>query len=220
MSLPSSNMFSTVPEGPYAPIEEKVPSGPPAPAYSTSRTLHVYSDSSWSSRNMTIADADRSHPLYTLTRNSGGWLSSKPHLTVTSAQTSAVVGSATFHSMSRKVELDLHGKHVLFEPEGLFTRSHGFASPAFGYDRLTWKCKGWGSDLILVNSRNQWIARFDAAVWAMKKVGKLEVGDGGIAGAALDEIVVSGLTMVEFERRRKSSNSAAAGSAGAGAGGC
>ncbi|KAI4195354.1 MAG: hypothetical protein LQ350_007251 [Teloschistes chrysophthalmus] len=206
MSYPSSNMFSTVPEGPYASIKEKVPSGPPAPAYSTSRTLHIYSDSSWSSRNITIADADRSSPLYTLTKNSGGLFSSKPHLTVTSAQTSAVVGTATFHSMSSKVDLDLHGRHVLFEREGLLTRTHGYASPAFGYDRLKWKCEGWGSDLILVNSQNQWIARFDAASWAMKKVGRLEIGNGSIAGAALDEIVVSGLAMVELERRRKSSS--------------
>ncbi|KAL9577549.1 MAG: hypothetical protein Q9203_007417, partial [Teloschistes exilis] len=215
-TFPSPNMFSTVPEGPYPPIIKKVKSiDPPPPAYAASRTLHIYSDSSWSSRNVTIADADRSHPLYTLTKNSGGFFSSKPHMTVTSAQTSTVIGAATFHSMSRKVDLDLHGKPVLFEPEGMWTRSYSYASPAFGYDRLKWKCKGWGSDLVLVNSNKEWIAKFDAAVWAMKKMGRLEVGDGGIAGAALDEIVVSGLTMIEIERRRNASASAGANAAGA-----
>ncbi|KAL8635750.1 MAG: hypothetical protein Q9228_006791 [Teloschistes exilis] len=193
----------------------------PAPAYATSRTLHIYSSSSWSTRHITIADADRSHPLYTLTKNHGGLFSSKPHMTVTSAQTPAlVVGTATFHSMSRRVELEFHGQGVIFEPEGLFTRSHGYRSPSSGGERLKWKCEGWGHDLVLVNSRKEWIAKFDAAVWAMKKLGKLEIRDGRIAGRALDEIVVSGLAMVELERRRRNSSSASAGSGGSGGGGC
>ncbi|KAI4230625.1 MAG: hypothetical protein LQ352_008431, partial [Teloschistes flavicans] len=130
--------------------------------------------------------------------------------------TSALVGTATFHSFSRRIDLALHGQEVLLEPEGLFTRSHGFASPAFGGERLKWQYEGHGggADMVLVNSRKEWMAKLE------KKAARLVIGDGGISGGvALDEIVVSALAMMELEKRTSEAAQAASEAAGAAAGG-
>lgn len=65
-------------------------------------------------------------------------------------------------------------------------------------------------DLVLVNGRKEWIAKFDAALWSMGMIGKLHIANGGITGAALDEIVVSGCAFVEHERRRRQRSSTGA----------
>ncbi|KAL9587969.1 MAG: hypothetical protein Q9179_008012, partial [Wetmoreana sp. 5 TL-2023] len=155
--------------------------------------------------------------------NSGSIFSSKPHMHITSAQTTTaststppLIGTNTFHSFSRVVDMEFHGRPVSLEPDGIFTRAHSFASPAFG-ERLRWECDGiFGSDLMLVNARKELIARFDASNFAWSKVGKLHIVNGGISGEALDEIVVSGCGMLEHERRRKKNSSSSSGGAVAG----
>ncbi|KAL8715389.1 MAG: hypothetical protein Q9220_000722 [cf. Caloplaca sp. 1 TL-2023] len=203
-------------------LSKSSPSNPPpistqpsAPSYSTPRILHIYLDG-YSHRHLTIADMDKTHPLYTITQNSGSSMfSSKPHMRITHPSTSAPIGSATFHSWSRAIDLDFHGTLVAMESEGIMTRSYSYMSPAFG-ERLKWKYEGtWGSDLVLVNERKEWIARFESSVFAMKKQGKLHVVHGGIGGAALDEVVVGGMAFIEHERRRRRSNNSAAAGGGA-----
>ncbi|KAL8767016.1 MAG: hypothetical protein Q9209_006370 [Squamulea sp. 1 TL-2023] len=188
---------------------------PPAPDYNTPRLLHIYKDGI-THRHMTIANADKTHPLYTVKQNSGSIFSSVPHMTITQPQstnnpTPAVIGTTTFHNWSRTVDLTFHGNPVPLESEGIFTRSYAFASPAFE-ERLRWECDGiWGADLVLVNGKKEWIAKFDASLFSMSKIGKLHIVNGAINGAALDEIVVSGCAFAEHERRRRNSRSAAAG---------
>lgn len=68
---------------------------------------------------------------------------------------------------------------------------------------MCWECDGvWGADLVLVNGRSEWIARFDASLFSMSKSGKINIVNGGIMGMALDEVVVSGCAMVQLQRRR------------------
>ncbi|KAI4151034.1 MAG: hypothetical protein LQ341_000983 [Variospora aurantia] len=191
------------------------PTGPLAPAYNTPRILHIYRDG-LTHRHMTITDMDKSHPLYRMDQRSGSVFSSKPHMTISQASSPrTTIGTATFHSLSRTIDLEFHGSAVPFESEGIFTRAYAYASPAFG-ERLRWECDGiWGADLVLVNARKEWIARFDASLFSMSKTGKIHVVHGGITGAALDEVVVSGCAMMQHERRRRSSS----GGAGVGYGG-
>ena len=53
-------------------------------------------------------------------------------------------------------------------------------------------------------------AKFESSGWALKKDGKFELAP-SVSGALMDEVIVSGLAMLELQRRRK--NNAAAGSA-------
>ncbi|KAL8663188.1 MAG: hypothetical protein Q9168_008138 [Polycauliona sp. 1 TL-2023] len=169
---------------------------------------------------MTITDMDKSHPLYTMDQNSASLFSSKPHMTITSSASGSAIGTATFHNWSRGIDLEIHGHALTFDSEGMFTRAYGYHSPAFGGEKLRWESDGfWGGDLVLVNGRKEWIARFDASMFSMSKTGKIQVVNGGIMGAALDEIIVTGCAMVEMQRRRRRSNAAGAGAAGGGGGG-
>ena len=80
--------------------------------------------------------------------------------------------------------------------------------------RYKWKMDGFfnGGDMICLDQQEKVCARFENNAWALQKDGKFEVGP-FVDGVLMDEVVVSGLAMVEA-RRRKSSNSAAGGSAG------
>ncbi|KAL9006048.1 MAG: hypothetical protein Q9180_009771, partial [Flavoplaca navasiana] len=103
------------------------PSDPPAPDYNTPRILHIYLDG-LTHRHLTITDMDKSRPLYKIDQNSGTLFSSKPHMTISQASSSSTtppttIGTVTFHSWSRSIDLELHGRPIPFEPEGIFTRA-------------------------------------------------------------------------------------------------
>ncbi|KAL8898091.1 MAG: hypothetical protein Q9192_002258 [Flavoplaca navasiana] len=126
------------------------PSEPPAPNYTTPRILHIYLDGV-THRHLTITDMDKSRPLYTISQNSGTLFSSKPHMTISQASTSppTTTGTVTFHSWSRSIDLEVHGRSIPFEPEGIFTRAYAYNSPAFG-QKLRWESDGvWGADLFV-----------------------------------------------------------------------
>ncbi|KAL8894575.1 MAG: hypothetical protein Q9207_008473, partial [Kuettlingeria erythrocarpa] len=190
MSAPDASMHAL---SPMSNIAVPAPSGPTAPAYDARRILHIYRDGI-TSRHMTITDMDKSHPLYQVDQNSGSLFSSKPHMTISQPSPSpntpaTTIGTATFHNWSRTIDLEFHGVPVSFEPEGDFTTRYTFRSPAFGM-LLRWECHGrWGADLVRVNPQKEWIARFDASLFSLSKTGKIHVVNGGITGAALDEIV-------------------------------
>ena len=57
----------------------------------------------------------------------------------------------------------------------------------------------------------QWVARFEATSFAVEKRGKFEIGGWGVGEEGVDEIVVSGLVVVEQVRRQGAGAGAAAG---------
>ena len=87
---------------------------------------------------------------------------------------------------------------------GLFTRALSFQS---SIGLLKWEGDGiFNTNLVLVNENKEWIAKFHNSTFSMGKEGKLEISNGNIAGAFLDEVVVSGVAMVEQERKKRSHN--------------
>lgn len=69
-----------------------------------------------------------------------------------------------------------------------------------------------GSDLVCETAvGGEWVARFEAASFAVEKRGKFEIGGSGVGEEGVDEIVVSGLAVVEQMRRKRGNNAAAAG---------
>lgn len=176
----------------------------PPPSLAQPRLLHIYLDG-LTHRHLTVRDSDKLTPLYTVATNSGTIFSSKPHMRIfrggTSPETATPIGTADFHTYSRTVDLTVHGRAVTMDPSGLFTRAHQFRS---SIGALKWEGNGvFSNDLVLVNERNEWIAKFHNSKFSMGKEGKLEISNGNLTEAFLDEVVVSGLAMVEHERRSR-----------------
>ena len=79
--------------------------------------------------------------------------------------------------------------------------------------RFKWKMGGCfhGGDMKCSDQEDRVCARFESSGWALKKDGKFEIAP-FVNGALMDEVIVSGLAMLELERRRKNAGAGAAAS--------
>ena len=92
-----------------------------------SRFLHIYFEG-LTRRRMTILDYDKTTPIYIVNSNRGTIFSSKPHMRFCRPQTPSStqeiqIGSASFRTWSRAVELEFGSSAVYLESKGLLTRS-------------------------------------------------------------------------------------------------
>lgn len=55
-------------------------------------------------------------------------------------------------------------------------------------------------DMRCTDSQDRLMCRFDRSAWALKKEGKFELGQ-GVQGQLMDEFVVTGYAMVEYQNR-------------------
>ena len=149
--------------------------------------------------------------------NSGGLFSSKPHIKINAAA-GTQVGTVTFHTWSSDMDLTIHNRSSLLKRAGFLTSAHEFNSVATG-GSLKWKKDGVfsGGDMLCLDQREQLVARFQRSGWAMSKEGKLELSP-GVSGVLMDEIITSGIAMVEYARRQRSAGAGAAGAGGAAGG--
>lgn len=166
--------------------------------------LHIYRESLLA-RNLTILDSDKTSVAYSVVANHGTMFSEKPHMKIYRGSTgpepsSQPVGTATFHNLSRTIDLTFHKRAVFMESTSMLGVTHEFPS---GIGPLRWKSEGWGDDLVLMTGDKQWLAKFDARSFSFDKRGILEVVSWDIQGEGLDEIVVSGVAMMEFMRRQR-----------------
>lgn len=115
--------------------------------------------------------------------------------------------------MSSDIDMVILNRPILLSKSGFLKSAHEFRSLATG-GSFEWKPDGVfsGGDMICLDDRKQQIARFESSVWSMEKEGKFELS-GGITGELITEIVTSGIAMVEYTGRQRSSSSAAAGAA-------
>ena len=164
-------------------------------------------------RRSTILDSDKRTPLYTITANSGGIFSSKPHMTILNAATGAPVGTVTFHSMSSDIDIQIHGRDMSFDKPKVFSSAHQFHSLAVG-QAFSWKKDGMfsGGDLKCVDGSGQECAFFESSNWALSKDGKIELAP-TIQGPFMDEIVVTGIAAIENQRRQNARSSGGGGGA-------
>lgn len=192
------------------PVMEQQPI--PDPATLPPRILPLYRDGTWNS-GMRLLDSDKTTVLYTANTHFR-----KPQLQITrpapagrapGAVMEILVGSATFHSLSRTIDLQVGTSTILFEPAGLMRCAYFFHSRCSGVGRLKWEYPStFSSNLELVTANGQWLARFVHTRMAWTKKGSLEMAPGVEMGTELwDEVIVSGLAMLEVEKRRNRSSS-------------
>ena len=168
------------------------------------RILHVYHQG-WTRRHTQVLDSDKVTPIYNIDSNSASMFSSKPHMTITNAITGVVVGTVSFHQISSSIDIEVHGRPISFDKRGTFSSSHSFQSIATGHT-YKWKKDGTfsGVDLRCVDETQQIVATFECSNWAMKKDGKFEIAP-LVDGPFFDEVMITGIAAMEFQRRQKSS---------------
>ena len=161
-------------------------------------------------------DSDKVTPIYSVESNRASLFSSKPHMTIVNAATGAVAGIVTFHTMSGGIDVEIHGRRVMFDRPSIWSTTHQFQSLANG-SVFKWKKDGMfsGGDLVCLDEREQKVATFENSTFAMQKDGKLEIAP-WVDGLFFDEILITGLAAVEYFRRRRQNSSAAGGGGGGG----
>lgn len=175
---------------------------------SSTRLLHIYY-SGIMQRNMRILSPDKTTVLYTIKTTGACLFGSKPHVTVCKADTGAVIGTVTFHSLSRKIDMVVHGNPVALTSQGLFTSAHDWTSVSAmtaekSPMRFTWKNENlYGNRMVCFDEQRREYARFDATCWALQKAGKFEISP-LVNEDLLDEFVVAGVAMLELKRRTAS----------------
>lgn len=183
-----------------------------------SRTLHLYK-TGFARSTLHILDTDKQTCLYEI--KTQVWSSPDVSLYRPAATTAApnnkptLCGSAKFHSWSRTIDLQIGGDGPIpLQVSGIFISSGMFESCV---GELSWKT-GMGMSMKVLNEREEVLATF-THVMSLSKWGRFEmmprVAEGG--QRLVDEIVLSGLALLE-QRRRGQTSLAAAGWGGGGGG--
>ena len=218
---PPSMQGYGAPPGP--PPQQQYGQAQPTPGYAqappqayaqgpTPRLLHVYEKgiSAITHRHREIMDSDKQTQLYAVDSNAGAVFSSKPHMTFTRPYNGEVVGTATFHQLRRHVDLTVAGREIKLEPSSLFTKGHEFTSLATGA-HFKWKrdgiVGGMMGNMVCLDDNKQQVAQYYESQLAWAKEGKFELTP-GVNGPLVDEIVISGIAMLEWKIREEASHQA------------
>lgn len=164
---------------------------------SQSHTLAV--DFKWRKLRTLITDANESNPtpLYTVDCNI-----LTNNLTFKTPQNDQIIGTGSAHAISISPDYQLHGIKGTLKAQKRLRTIYTHMSTAFSDTgapvKMTWTSqsgfKTW--DFICVGEKQEPVARFSANMWALKKVGKIEMlGPKALDDAARDEIVVVGFTL-------------------------
>ena len=70
-----------------------------------------------------------------------------------------------------------------------------------------------GGDLKCMDETEQMVANFDCNNWAMKKDGKFEIAP-LVNGPLFDEVLITGIAAMEYERRQRNASSGGGGGGG------
>ena len=138
----------------------------------------------------------------------------RPAATAAFPYNPTLCGSAKFHNWSSTIDLQIAGdRPIPFKAYGFFSSSRTFES-----------CVGelkWTKDMKLLNAREELLATFThvgaASNWGSFQTAS-RVAEGG--QRLVDEILLSGVALLEYERRRKKISAVAevVGGVGGGAG--
>ncbi|KAI4232615.1 MAG: hypothetical protein LQ349_004896 [Xanthoria aureola] len=160
---------------------------------SSTRALHVYHPHG-NPAKATIFDADKTTPLYTVKIRM-----LKPHLIVAAASSPAPIATALFHDFRSHIDVVVRGTPLTLHSRGIAKSGHSYISPALGGQEVVWKRESMvGKDMRCEDGKGSLLARFKFNSWAWKKCGTLEVmAAGADGGRAMEEIVVTGMMMME-----------------------
>ena len=189
---PYQNPYQTPGQAPYQPsILPLSPQRPYVSQPTSPRTLHLVSQR-WGADPMNIFDTDNSTLLYTTSVSTF-----KPHFTVRSALSNAIIATVVDHSLTARIDIILYNQPITLNFEAFWKGGqNSFTSLALPGEVFTWKERGEG--LVCTEKGGGMVAKFEEAGWSRKKIGKMELmGERVREGYAMEEVVVTGLVMVQ-----------------------
>ncbi|KAE9376602.1 hypothetical protein N431DRAFT_435876 [Stipitochalara longipes BDJ] len=159
-------------------------------------------DFSWTKfRSYVISPSNPSKPLYSI-----GFKTMKSQLTFKSGSDDTIFGTGFLPGISIDTECTIHGREIKLRAKKRFTFQYEYLSNVFlkGEDgerkgqTMTWVCdtglKTW--DYVCLDGRQMPVARFQANIWGIKKIGWLELlGEVAEREDMRDEVLVTGITL-------------------------
>ena len=126
-----------------------------------------------------------------------------------------IVGTMKF-ALSRRIELVINGRMLPLEYNAWKDRSYTFMS---SIGPLKWAAvTTMGASIACVTERGEWLAKFDTKWFSMKGDARLEIVNQNLPQELMDELIVTGLAMLENDRRNMMMAASVGGAAGGGGG--
>lgn len=172
-----------------------------------SSTLEV--DFLWKKFNTSITskDSNESKPLYIV-----GFKTLKSQLTFKSASDNSTFGTGTLQPISIDTSCTLRGQPLKLKAQKRFKIEYEYSSKAFSETDgeevpMTWVCdtgfKTWS--FVCLDRMQMPVARFEVNIWALKKIGVIELlGMMATDERRREEVVVTGVTLFYFTVLRSS----------------
>jgi hypothetical protein len=162
-----------------------------------SRTLKV-EYTRWTLTRLRIYDPATSRNIYEAKIQ---WLKQK--MAFTKPGTTDPFATVKLHNLTPRWTVQFDGMApLLISLKGVMNYEATHESPTLQNARLTWKCKYHFKtmDLECRDENSVMIARMQANIWKFKKICTIEFFGGEIAanGPVMDELVVTGLAMLEY----------------------
>ena len=123
----------------------------------------------------------------------------RPQITVRRAEpNNETVGTVNFHPLNRKVDLQVHDQSFRLKSKNWKYCDLQWESAPFGGQTLTWQRQTmWVVlDHLLLDENNLPVAKFSPTC-SMKKAGRIELMDGGMSQEQLDEVVITGMAVMQ-----------------------
>ena len=185
--------------------ENQSPRGP-----NTSYTFHIFVVSQLT-RELRITSSDQATDLYKMDIRS---TKDPNQIEITSTQTpgSPVIGTATYNPPSSRIDCTLHSHPLTLLKRGIFKSSHIYISYALAGKSLRWQQAAGafssGNTVLVDDESDMPLAR----LWPNKgfktyKAGELELlGPAAMNEKVREEVLITGLALLELRRRRKRSS--------------
>lgn len=144
----------------------------------------------------------------------------KPHLTFRRAgapDEETALSTVIFHSWTQKIAVQVHDNDLSIKARNWKQRDLEWSSPAFGGQTMAWHHENpWTSTSIVLLDQSQLpVAKFSLARFSVKEAGKIELmGDRSLTQEMLDELVITGVAVVQYTQNQYTA--ALAGASGGG----
>lgn len=126
----------------------------------------------WKGSTLEIFDSETRALLYTVRSKLR-----KPHLIIQSGRDGPELGTAVYHTLSSKIDLEIDGQPTEMKTKRMLSSTYTFSSRAFGGATMTWESKShWRTfDYTLLDDKALPIAKCSAPYWSSNFAGKIEI---------------------------------------------